>query len=125
MHRSILMQNELGWLLMVDPYYFPAIMNSIMINLNQNKRKSASPKIQKKKKGGRDQCPGFELMISPGSVRYTCYRYSIYFIKKITGSPSISLKIGGNIDGPPVNNEVRNQRNRWSTCNRFTWQIQD
>ncbi len=33
---------------------------------------------------------------SPGAVRYTCNRYSIYFIKKITGSPSISLKMGRN-----------------------------
>ncbi len=33
---------------------------------------------------------------SPGAVRYTCNRYCIYVIKKITGSPSISLKMGGN-----------------------------
>ncbi len=39
--------------------------------------------------------PGWTLT-SPGSVRWTCYRCSIYFIKKIIGSPTISLKIGEN-----------------------------
>ncbi len=46
----------------------------------------------------------------PGSPRWTCYMSSIYFI--------------GRMHCPSVNNEVRNQRNRWSTCNRFTWQKQ-
>ena len=34
--------------------------------------------------------------VSPGAVRYTCHRQSIYLIEKITGSPSISLKMGRN-----------------------------
>ena len=27
--------------------------------------------------------------------------------------------------GSPVSDQVKNQRNRWSTCNRSTWQIQN
>ncbi len=42
----------------------------------------------------------------------------------ITVTPFISLKKRGK-SGTPANNEVRNQRNRWRTCNRFTWQNQD
>ncbi len=33
--------------------------------------------------------------------------------------------IDGYIDGPPVNNKVKLQRNRWSTCNRCTCRLQD
>ncbi len=29
------------------------------------------------------------------------------------------------IDGPPANNKVRFQRNRWRTCNRYTCRLQD
>ena len=67
--------------------------------------------------------------LSPGYTRWTCYKCSIYFIKRFTGSPSISLKMSRNsalqngyrlyINGSPANNEVRNQRNKWSTL----WEI--
>ena len=58
------------------------------------------PKIQETKEINYNELHKVLLNViashSPGAVRYTCNRYSIYVIKKITGSPSVSLKMGGN-----------------------------
>ena len=49
----------------------------------------------------------------------------------VTSTPSILLKRKAKewmlifIEGPPAINEVRNQRNRWSTFNSFTMQLRD
>ncbi len=40
-----------------------------------------------------------------------------YFTLFVTGGPSI--------DGSPVINRVKCQINRWGTCNRYIWRLQD
>ncbi len=48
-----------------------------------------------------------------------------YHNSLIDGSPSILASPMGFIDGSPVINRVKCQINRWGTCNRYTWHLQD
>ena len=58
--------------------------------------------------------------ISP-KVREAAGEMSDPGLKLVT--PCINFRDG--IDGPPVNNKVKLERNRWSTCNRYTCMFQD